>query len=77
MFILSYGERKSFYNRLKKSEYLSFTGLKGETTMSRVSVSVHGKIRELGTQKAKKLFDKNKYIYEIYPAKSIIRRNEK
>lgn len=58
---------KSFYERLKKCEYLSLTGMKGENTMSRTAVSVRGKVRELGSEKAEELFQKNQYMYEIYP----------
>lgn len=58
---------KSFYERLKKRGYLSLTGIKGEDTMTRVAVSLRGKVRELDTQNAKMLFDKNPYMYEIYP----------
>lgn len=58
---------KSFYERLKKRSYLSLTGIKGENTMTRVAVSLRGKVRELDTQNAKALFDKNPYMYEIYP----------
>lgn len=58
---------KSFYERLKKRGYLSLTGIKGEDTMTRVAVSLRGKVRELDTQNAKALFDKNPYMYEIYP----------
>lgn len=58
---------KSFYNRLIKSKYLSLTGLKGEDTMSRMAISVRGKVRELGAGKVSELFRKNQYMYEIYP----------
>lgn len=58
---------KSFYGRLKKQGYLSLTGIKGKDTMTSAAVSVRGKVRELGDGKAKKLFDKNPYMYEIYP----------
>lgn len=58
---------KQFYERLKKRAYLSLTGIKGEDTMSSVAVSVRGKVRELGGEKVKELFDKNPYMYEIYP----------
>lgn len=61
---------KNFYSRLKKRSYISLTGIKGDSTMSCVSVSVRGKVRELGEQKAKELFDKNRYMYEIYPDES-------
>ena len=35
--------------------------------MSSVAVSVRGKVRELGYDKIPKLFEKNPYMYEIYP----------
>ena len=58
---------KSFYERLKKQDYIALTGIKGENTMTSVAVSLRGKVRELDTQNAKALFDKNPYMYEIYP----------
>lgn len=58
---------KSFYERLKKQGYIALTGIKGENTMTSVAVSLRGKVRELDTQNAKALFDKNPYMYEIYP----------
>lgn len=58
---------KNFYDRLRKRGCLAFTGLKGEDTMSRVAVSVRGKVRELGAEKVTELFDKNTYMYSIYP----------
>ena len=58
---------KSFYDRLKDKNFLAFTAMKGEDTMSRVAVSIRGKVRELGNEKIPKLFEKNKYMYEIYP----------
>ena len=58
---------KCFYERLKKQDYIALTGIKGENTMTSVAVSLRGKVRELDTQNAKALFDKNPYMYEIYP----------
>ena len=58
---------KNFYDRLKKREFLAFTAMKGEDTMTSVAVSVRGKVRELGFEKIPKLFEKNKYMYKIYP----------
>lgn len=58
---------KGFYDRLKMRGYLSLTGMKGENTLSCVAVTLRGKVRELGTQKRSELFDKNPYMYEIYP----------
>ncbi len=58
---------KGFYDRLKKRGYLALTGIKGEDTMSCVAVSVRGKVRELGRDLISRLFDKNTYMYAIYP----------
>lgn len=58
---------KSFYKRLKKQGYIALTGIKGENTMTSAAVSLRGKVRELNTQYTKALFDKNPYMYEIYP----------
>lgn len=35
---------KNFYDRLKDKGFLAFTGMKGEDTLSRVAVSVRGKV---------------------------------
>lgn len=60
-------KEKKFYDRLKKKGFLAFTGMKGEDTMSRIAVSIRGKVRELGSEKIPQLCDKNRYMYEIYP----------
>ena len=59
---------KGFYNRLIKRQFLAFTAMKGEDTMSSVAVSIRGKVRELGPDKIPELFAKNPYMREIYPA---------
>ncbi len=58
---------KSFYDRLIGRKYLAFTALKGETTMTSIAVSVRGNVRELGPDLIPGLFEKNPYMYEIYP----------
>ena len=58
---------KSFYDRLKKREFLALTAIKGEDTMSSVAVSVRGKVRELGYERIPALFEKNPYMHDIYP----------
>lgn len=58
---------KQFYRRLKSNGYLSLTGLKGESTMSCLAVSVRGKVKEIGADRLQRLLDKNPYMYEIYP----------
>ena len=58
---------KNFYDRLNKRQFLAFTAMKGEDTMTSVAVSVRGKVRELGFDKIPELFEKNPYMKEIYP----------
>lgn len=61
---------KGFYKRLKNQEYIAFTGMKGNDTMSRIAVSVNGKVREIGSDILPRLLEKNPYMYEIYPTES-------
>lgn len=58
---------KNFYDRLKNRKYLSLTGIKGKDTMHCVSVSLRGKVQEIGKKRLKRLFEKNPYMNEIYP----------
>lgn len=58
---------KKFYERLKNREYISFTGLKGNDTLSSISITVYGKVKELGKERLITLLEKNKYMNEIYP----------
>ena len=58
---------KNFYNRLISGKYLALSGMKGEDTMSRVAVSVRGKVREIGSDMLPLLFEKSPYMNEIYP----------
>lgn len=59
---------KSFYDRLKKRNYIAFTAMKGEDTLTSTAVSVRGKVRELGFDKIPELLEKNPYMNKIYPA---------
>ena len=58
---------KGFYDRLIRRQFLAFTAMKGEDTMSTVAVSIRGKVRELGYDKIPELFEKNPYTHQIYP----------
>lgn len=58
---------KNFYRRLNATKYIAFTGIKGNSTMSSVAVSVGGKVREMGSGRLADLFAKNPYMAEIYP----------
>ena len=58
---------KGFYDRLKKRGVLALTGIKGNDTMSRVAVSIKGKVEEIGSDVLPRLLEKNPYMYDIYP----------
>ena len=58
---------KGFYDRLIRRKFLALTAMKGEDTMTSVAVSVRGRVRELGPGPLPGLFEKNRYMYEIYP----------
>lgn len=58
---------KGFYDRLKDKEFLAFTAIKGEDTLSSVAISLKGKVREIGNEKIPYLFEKNSYMNSIYP----------
>ncbi len=58
---------KSLYDRLKARPHMAFTAMEGEDTMSRKAISVQGRVRELGQVGLEKLFEKNPYMYSIYP----------
>lgn len=58
---------KNFYRRLKRSGYISLTGIKGNSTMNSIAVTVRGKVKEV-ENKTEELFKKNPYMYEIYPS---------
>ena len=60
---------KGFYDRLVKRQFLAFTAMKGEDTMSTVAISIRGKVRELGYDRIPQLFEKNPYMHQIYPTK--------
>lgn len=64
---------KSFYARLAKRGFLALTAIKGEDTVSSVSVSVRGKVKELGYDMIPELFEKNLYMHEIYPTEESMR----
>jgi len=61
---------KGFYDRLMKREFLALTGMKGEDTMSRVALSIRGKVKEIGPDYLPRLFEKNPYMLDIYPTEA-------
>ena len=58
---------KSLYSRLKTRPYVALTGIKGESTMTRIAVSVKGSVKECGREVLQRLLQRNPYMYEIYP----------
>ena len=58
---------KSFYKRLKDKGFIALSGKNGEDTMSCVAVSFRGKVKEIGSDMLDFLFEKNPYMFEIYP----------
>lgn len=52
---------KGFYTRLKKNEYVALTGMNAGDTLSRVAISVRGKVQEIGNAPLQRLFEKNPY----------------
>ncbi|MBO6046267.1 MAG: 4Fe-4S binding protein [Erysipelotrichaceae bacterium] len=58
---------KKFYQRLKAHPHIALTGLKGESTMTSVALSLQGEVKEIGPDYLPRLFSKNPYMYEIYP----------
>ena len=60
---------KEFYNRLISNQYISLTGLKGDTTLTSISISLQGKVRNIGHKNLEKIFLKNSYMTQIYPSK--------
>ena len=58
---------KDLYRRLKQRGYAALTGIRGESTMTSVAVSVQGKVKECGRGVLFRLLEKNRYMYDIYP----------
>lgn len=60
---------KSFYHRLIQKKYLSFTGVKGNSTLTSIAVSFQGKVKNIGHDRLDEIFEKNPYMKEIYQMK--------
>lgn len=59
---------KKFYERLMLRGYAAVSGMKGEDTMSTVSVSLRGKVRSIGKERLEEIFEENPYMAKIYPS---------
>lgn len=67
---------KEMYRQLEKNPYVAITGVKGEDTMSSVSITIKGQVREIGTTYLDEIFEKNTYmraIYETEESKKVLR----
>lgn len=53
---------KAFYTQLMEQGYIALSAVKGK-----VSVSLRGRIRNIGSQKLDEIFEKNPYMQSIYP----------
>lgn len=59
---------KEFYSQLMEQGYISVSGMTGgEGSMNKKSISIHGKVRNIGKNKLNEIFEKNTYMAEIYP----------
>lgn len=58
---------KQFYDRLMKHPDVALSGLKGEDTMSSVSISVRGSVKNIGKDRLDEIFAENPYMAQIYP----------
>lgn len=54
---------KAFYEQLMKQKYISLSATKDQ-----YSVSLRGKITNIGSEKLDEIFEKNPYMQQIYPA---------
>ncbi len=53
---------KAFYTQLMEQQYIALSG-----TKDNISISLRGKIRNIGTEKLDEIFEKNVYMQSIYP----------
>jgi len=58
---------KNLFARLHHTQCISLTGLIKENNMCRKSISITGKIKNIGQEKLDLIFEKNSYMNEIYP----------
>lgn len=65
---------KAFYEQLMHQQYVSLSGVCGgegmdkkEASVHMKAISVHGKVRNIGTEKLNEIFENNPYMADIYP----------
>ena len=58
---------KKFYDRLVQRQFVAVSGMRGKDTMSTDSISLRGRVREMGAELLPRVFEENPYMAEIYP----------
>lgn len=58
---------KKFYDRLVQRQFVAVSGMRGKDTMSTDSISLWGKVREVGSRLLPRVFEENPYMADIYP----------
>lgn len=53
---------KAFYAQLMEQKYIALSAVKGK-----ISVSLRGKIKNIGSERLAEIFEKNPYMQSIYP----------
>ncbi|MBQ9420669.1 MAG: pyridoxamine 5'-phosphate oxidase family protein [Lachnospiraceae bacterium] len=61
------GRGKGLYNRLQHSPYVAVTLTRGSLDTEYLAVSVRGHAVEAGPARLKRLFQKNPFMYKMYP----------
>lgn len=61
---------KNFYDRLITNPYVAISGFKGHDTLSTISISVRGKVRDIGSELLPLVFERNPYMADIYPTET-------
>lgn len=61
---------KAVYRRLRAAPFVSLTGFTGRDTLSAVSVTVRGPVREVGPGLLPRIFEENPYMAALYPTAS-------
>lgn len=59
---------KPFYKQLKMNPVVSITGIEVETSMESFSITLQGRVNEIGSTYLDEIFEKNPYMAKIYPS---------
>lgn len=64
------GRGKGLYSRLMNNPHMAFTQMQGDINTEMLAISVRGYAEEVGPDRLQTLFEKNPFMYELYPDKS-------